>query len=71
MYGYKSVGDPQHLWTFTTKDAVLALTTELEGAGKVIKTDFLSFFALLNVPSTFRYHQLVFTITAHNFFPLT
>ena len=31
VYGYKSVGDPQCLWTFTTKDSVLALTTELEG----------------------------------------
>lgn len=43
MYGYKSVGDPQCLWTFTTKDSVLALTTELEG-GMVKKILSLSLF---------------------------
>ena len=34
MYGYKSVGDPQCLWTFNMKDSVLALDTEVE-AGRV------------------------------------
>ena len=34
MYGYKSVGDPQCLWTFNMKDSVLALDPELE-AGRV------------------------------------
>ena len=30
VYGYKSVGDPQCLWTFIMKDSVLALDTEVE-----------------------------------------
>ena len=31
VYGYKSVGDPQCLWTFHMRDSVLALDTEVEG----------------------------------------
>jgi hypothetical protein len=31
VYGYKGVGDPQCLWTFSMKDSVLALDTEVEG----------------------------------------
>ena len=34
MYGYRTVGDPQCLWSFVVKDAVLSLTTEVE-EGKV------------------------------------
>ena len=31
VYGYKGVGDPQCLWTFSMKDSVLALDTEVDG----------------------------------------
>lgn len=31
VYGYRSVGEPQCLWTFNMKDSVLALSTEVEG----------------------------------------
>eukprot|EP00731_Ephydatia_muelleri_P016582 Em0009g1006a len=34
VYGYRTVGDPQCLWSFVVKDAVLSLTTDVE-EGKV------------------------------------
>ena len=34
VYGYRTVGDPQCLWSFVVKDAVLSLSTEVE-EGKV------------------------------------